>query len=208
MITGVAVGCGGSAAAPPTTTVRPSAHPLEGLAAAGTIVAPAFAVSVNTQLSGSIGDSRLLLRELDSAIASALLERGLQHGWILPRDLAVSYRHNPTYATDPYGLAEEPLRTAGFTTGSRLTEPLASQLRTMIALHDGARLVMLPIQLTLEPAVGAANSARASLKVAVVDPRFSEAIWVGVVRGDSTSTDPHALTRAVAEHLADLIVSR
>jgi hypothetical protein len=182
--------------------------PLAPLAATGAIVAPAFAVSVTTQLSGTIGDARLLLRDLDSAIASALSERGLRRGWILPADLAVSYKHNPTYAPDPYALAEEPLRGPAFTTASRLPEPLASQLRTMIALHDDARLVLLPIQLTFEPAAGAPNAARASLKLALVDPRFSEARWVGFVRSDSVSTDPRLLTRTVAERLVDLIASR
>jgi hypothetical protein len=78
----------------------------------------------------------------------------------------------------------------------------------MIALHDDARLVLLPIQLTFEPAAGAPNEARASLKLALVDPRFSEARWVGFVRSDSVSTDPRLLTRTVAERLVDLIASR
>jgi hypothetical protein len=185
----------------------PSGHPLEALIATGAVVAPAFAVSVSTQLSGFVADARLL-RELDSAIASSLTDRGLRHGWILPADLAASYRRNPTYAADPYALAEDPLRRTSFTTGSQLPEPLASQLRTMIALQDGARLVVLPIELAFEPAPGAPTTARASLKVAVVDPRFSNARWVGTVRSDSTSTDIRALTRAVAKRLVDLIASR
>lgn len=207
-LTLMAAACGGSTAAPPSTAPTPSAHPLASLAATGAIVAPAFAVSVPTPLAGAIGDERLLLRDLDSALASDLAARGLQHGWFLPHDLATSYRHNPTYATDPYALAEEPLRGSTFRVGSRLPEPLASQLRTMIALHEDARLVVLPIELSFEPAGGEPNAARASLKVALVDPRFSEARWVGVVRSDSVSADPRALTRAVASRFVDLIVSR
>ena len=171
---------------------------------------PAFAISVPAELEASIRvlEERAILRELDTAIASALAARGLQHGWILPSELVRSYKRNPTYATDPYALAEEPLRSATFTVGSRLPEPLASQLRTMIALHEGARLVLLPIQLTYASAGGAPNGKRASLRIALVDPRFSEARWVGEVRSDTTSADPHVLTTAIAERVVDLIVSR
>jgi hypothetical protein len=55
---------------------------------------------------------------------------------------------------------------------------------------------------------GAPTVARASLKVALVDPRFSEARWIGDVRSDTTSADPRALTAAVAAHLVDLIIGR
>jgi hypothetical protein len=202
--------CGGSAAAPPSTAPRPSARPLAALISSGAIIAPTFSVSAPADQSAAsrIGDGRGLLRDLDSNIVAAFAERGLRRGWIFPSDLAASYRRNPGYATDPYALAEEPLLRSGFTVGSRLPEPLASQLRTMIALHEDARLVLLPVQLSLEAVPGAPGVARASLKVALVDPRFSEAQWVGDVASDTTSADPRALTAAVAARLVDLIVGR
>jgi hypothetical protein len=46
------------------------------------------------------------------------------------------------------------------------------------------------------------------LRLVLVDPRFSEARWVGAVKSDSTSANPTVLTRAVARAVADLIVSR
>ena len=144
---------------------------------------------------------------MDEEIAAAIANRGLRTGWVLPADLALSYKHNPTYASDPYALAEEPLRSPNFVAGSRLTDPLASQLRTMIALHENARLVLLPIELRFDRA-DSSNTARATLRLATVDPRFSEARWVGEIRSDTTSADPHVLMAAVARQLADLIVSR
>ena len=123
-------------------------------------------------------------------------------------DLAASYRRNPGYATDPYALAEQPLLAESFAAGSRLPEPLASQLRTMIALQDGARLVLLPLDLSFWPVPGAPNDARARLKVALVDPRFSEAVWVGVVTSDTASADPRVLASAIAAHLVDLVAAR
>lgn len=186
------------------------ARPLASLVATGAVVPPAFSVSIPTPLESwpRMPDGRLLLRELDSAIAGTLAARGLRHGWVLAPDLATSYRHNPTYAPDPYALAEEPLRRPTFVAGTRLPEPLASQLRTMIALHDGARFVLLPVQLSFEPTANGSTTARATLRAALVDPRFSEARWVGEVQSDTTSADPRVLTAVVAERLVDLIVSR
>jgi hypothetical protein len=126
----------------------------------------------------------------------------------MPADLALSYKRNPTYATDPYALAEESLRASSFTVGTRLSEPLASQLRTMIALHENARVVLLPIELRFERADATSSAARATLRLALVDPRFSEARWVGTVNSDTTSAEPRVLTRALARGVADLIVSR
>lgn len=204
----IAAACGASGGRSSSVAPAPSTPPLASLVATGAIVAPTFSVSIPTDLSGRIGDAREVLRELDSAIAGALAARGLQHGWLLPSDLATSYKRNPTYAPDPYALAEQPLRSAAFTVGSRLPEPLASQLRTMIALHEDARMVLLPVQLSFERAENAPNALRASLKVAVVDPRFSEARWVGVVRTAAANADPHVVTKAVASDLVDLIASR
>lgn len=206
-------GCGGgTAASTPATAPAPEQHPLATLAATGAIVAPASALRVAPELSWSAqqGGARELLRALDDDIASALAERGLKSNWVLPADLALSYKRNPTYATDPYALAEESLRSPTFTIGTRLQEPLASQLRTMIALHDNARAVLLPVELRFErpDATSSAGVARATLRIAVVDPRFSEARWVGTVTSDTTSADPRVLTRAIARAVADLIVSR
>ena len=154
--------------------------------------------------------ARELLRALDDDIAAALTERGLKANWVMPADLALSYKRNPTYATDPYALSEESLRSSAVVAGGRLQEPLASQLRTMIALHENARAVLLPVELRFEraDATTSAGTARATLRLALVDPRFSEARWVGTVTSDTTSADARVLTRSLARGVADLIVSR
>lgn len=207
-------GCGGGStpAATPTPAPAPQRRPLAALAATGAIVAPTSMLHIAPELSWSAQQTgtRELLRALDDDIATALADRGLKANWVMPADLALSYKRNPTYATDPYALAEEPLRSSAFTISSRLQEPLASQLRTMIALHENARVVLLPVELRFEraDATSSANTARATLRLALVDPRFSEARWVGTVTSDTTSADARVLTRALARGVADLIVSR
>ena len=207
------VACGGGTpASTPATAPTPQRQPLAALAATGAIVAPTSMIRIAPELSWSAqqASARETLRALDDDIAVALAERGLKSNWVMPADLALSYRRNPTYATDPYALAEEPLRSSAFTGGTRLQEPLASQLRTMIALHENARAVLLPIELRFDraDATSSPGTARATLRLALVDPRFSEARWVGTVNSDTTSTDPRVLTRALARGVADLIVSR
>ena len=204
-------GCGGGSATP-TTAPAPERRPLAGLAATGAIVAPTSMIHVAPELSWSSqqAGARELLRALDDDIAAALTERGLKANWVMPADLALSYKRNPTYATDPYALSEESLRSSAVGAGGRLQEPLASQLRTMIALHENARAVLLPVELRFEraDATTSAGTARATLRLALVDPRFSEARWVGTVTSDTTSADARVLTRSLARGVADLIVSR
>jgi hypothetical protein len=204
------VACGGTNTPKPATQSTPELPPLAALVASGAILTPTFAVRVAPELDwrDRLGPTRDVLRGMDDAIAAALAERGLGRGWVMPADLALSYKRNPTYASDPYALAEEPLRASGFAAGARLSEPLASQLRTMIALHENARVVLAPVELRFERADSPAGAARATLRLALIDPRFSEARWVGDVRSDTSSSDVRVLTSALAKHVADLIASR
>ena len=89
--------------------------------------------------------------------------------------------------------------------GERYGEPLASQLRTMIALHDDARYVLLPVELRFER--DSAHGARGVLRVALVDARV-DGCALGRGRQGDPSTEPRArLIASVAAKLADLIVT-
>jgi hypothetical protein len=83
----------------------------------------------------------------------------------------------------------------------------------MIALHEDARFVLIPVDLHFEPETSGAGRAggsgavgRAVLRVAVLDPRFAEAKWVGEVKGDAAPTAAQALS-SVASRVADLFVA-
>ena len=64
---------------------------------------------------------------------------GSRRSGCIPRTSRARRERNPTYAVDPYALAVEPLRDAGTRAGAKLGDPLATQLRTIIALQDCAR---------------------------------------------------------------------
>src|SRR5207247_9507156 len=94
---------------PVPAAVTPSAA-LGDLAAQHVIVLPTFRVRFASELHwDTTVRPRDVQRSLDSAIARELDARGLTTNWILPEQLVQSYKRNPTYATDPYGLAEQPL---------------------------------------------------------------------------------------------------
>src|SRR5512142_2125392 len=176
------VACGGkpSAQAAPV----PTEHARANLAAQHVVVLPTDAAQVAAGLSWKVTASELR-RTLDADILSAFDERGLRKAWIFPDQLQSSYRRNSTYATDPYGLAEEPLRSPALAIDQRLPEPLASQIRTMVAFHEDARLVLAPVELVLEP-VGA-GAGRGTLRLVLMDARLSNVLWIGSVTGDSSA---------------------
>lgn len=159
-----------------------------------------------------VGGARAAARRLDTNIVAVLDARGLASRWVLPADLERSYQRNRTYAADPYQLAVEPLRAPNLAAAQKYGEPLSTQLRTMIALHEDARLVLIPVELRFEReaspgAAGTARSAgRAVLRTVVLDPRFAETRFVSDVRGDTSSVPARALA-SVASRLADLFVA-
>lgn len=175
--------------------------PLAPLATQHLVVAPTAFVHALDSLGwvSQMGGQQVVARRLDSALVDAFDIRGLTQRWVLPAELMRSYERNRTYATNPYQLTADPLRASSFKLGSRYGEPLATQLRTMIALHEDTRFVLLPIAVRFEKA-GPAE--RAVVRAAVLDARANEARWVADVRGDTASTPAGAITSA-AQRLAD-----
>lgn len=151
-----------------------------------------------------LGGGPAIGRALDSAIATALYERAVSRQWFMPADLIRSYERNRSYATDPYALTTTMLRAANFQATSRYGEPLSSQLRTMIALHESARMVLIPVELRFEKE---RTAGRAILRAVLLDARAADARWVGEVRGDTSSVPTRAL-ESVAGRFADLFVAQ
>jgi len=203
------LGCAGKPAAQtptPTPTATPVVRPFAALAEQRVIVAPAYRINEAdpTGWLAQIPRTREYLRSLDDSIGAELAARGLKAQWVFPADLARAAKRNPTYAVDPYALAADPLRSKNVAPQSRLTEPLASQIRTMIALHD-ARVVLLPVELRFEK--DQAGQGIAVLRLALLDGRLSEVRWVGEVRSAPSATLSPAILSSLAAHLGDLIAA-
>jgi len=182
-------------------------RPLAWLAGQRAVLTPVYRIREGDPLGwgAQIPRSREYLRALDSAIAGELAQRGLEKQWVYPPDLARSMRGSPTYAVDPYALAVEPLRNPGIAAGGKIGDPLATQLRTMIALHD-SRMVLLPVELRFDR--DKSGQGIAVLRAVLVDARIGDIRWVGEASSDPAPTFSRALISNVAGHFADLITIR
>ena len=191
--------------AQPVHPPEPPEHALANLAAQHVVVLPTYTARAAAGLTWTIPPVAELRRTMDADILSAFDERGLRKAWIFPEQLQSAYRRNPTYATDPYGLAEEPLRSPALAIDQRLPEPLASQIRTMVAFHEDARLVLAPVELVLEPAPGGTGVGRGVLRLVLMDARLSNVRWIGTVTGDSSASFGPVITASVAAKLAGVV---
>jgi hypothetical protein len=201
--------CGGRAK--PQTQPELAEHSLAGLAAQHIVLLPTYSIRVMTGLSWSaaIGRPVDVQRTLDADLLAAFDERGLRKTWIFPDDLQRSFKRNSSYAADPYNLAEEPLRSPALNTEQRLAEPLASQLRTLVALHEDARLILAPVEVRFEPVgSGAGTEGRAVLRLVLIDPRLSRPTWIGEVVSDSATAFGPVLSASLASKVANLVAIR
>jgi hypothetical protein len=157
--------------APPEPMMRPLAQ----LAAQRVIVAPAYTLATPDPLGWSalLPKSREWLRQFDDTLQSALGARGLAKQWIYPPDLVRAMKGSPTYAVDPYTLGSGILRSPSVVSGTRFGDPLATQLRTMIALQEDARAVIVPVEIRFEKEK--TGGGVAVLRVALLDGRLGDA---------------------------------
>ncbi|MEO9037807.1 MAG: hypothetical protein ABI442_20090 [Gemmatimonadaceae bacterium] len=179
-------------------------HSLSGLASQKIVLLPVYSVRVVPGLGwgGAIGRPTDVERTLDADILAAFDDKGLRHRWIFAEDLVQSYKRNASYATDPYALSEEFLRSPGLLIDARLPEPLASEMRTLIALHEDVRLVLAPVELRFEPA---AKGGRGVLRLVLIDPRYSAVRWIGEVASDSVASYGPVISATIAARLASVV---
>lgn len=188
----------------PQQPVGRAASPLAGLAGQHVVVLPVHYLRVDTLgWSSSIDRPRETLAALDSAIERSLDERGFRTAWTFPPALARSAKRNAGYVPDPYSLAAERLRSGVTMADNALKEPLASQVRGIIAVTD-ARYCLFPVELRFEPVAG---GARPVLRVALLDARASRLVWAGDVRGAVRPKFSDVALESVALALADLIAA-
>jgi hypothetical protein len=189
----------------PPATQLPAATPLAGLAGQHIVVLPVHYIRADTMgFATRITNPRAALAALDSALERTLAERGLSSSWTFPPALVRSARRNPGYVSDPYALAAERLRSGTRMSDGRLSEPLASQLRGIVAVTD-ARYVLFPVELRFERIPD--GRMRPILHVVLLDARGSSVRWVGDIRGAASTDITPSTLESVAFALADLIVA-
>lgn len=206
--------CARSAAAPPASSVpaspaAASAQPavrgvLAPLAAQPLVVLPVQGLRLTVAgWSDKVGDPRAYLATVDDEIAFAVGERGVRARWAFAPDLARSARRNPSYATDPYAIALDPLTKAERDPDAIIAEPLAGQLRALAGLWD-ARYALVPVEMRLAPAE---NGGRPVIHLVLVDVRESRVTWKGDVTGDLAREFSPAIAAGIAGRVADLFIT-
>jgi hypothetical protein len=105
---------------------------------------------------------------------------------------------------DPHALAVGNLVRLAKAGDDPLSEPLATQIRQLVALREG-RYAILPAALVFE---NAPNGMRAKVLLYLVDSRTARITWSGEVRSDVTPVFSAAMANSLAEHVGDLVVAR
>lgn len=198
----------GCAPARPAAQQQPAPlapRPLAIFAGRQLLVAPARYVRPGDSLgwAARVTDERDYLAQFDAELSAALEQREATPQWVFAEELGRAAARNPTYAPDPYALALGRLRPPIRRSVGQLPEPLASQLRTLVALFDNARYVLLPVEIRFEPAEN--GTGRAVLFLVLVDARLSQPVWMGEVAGVAESDFSPALAATLAARVADLV---
>jgi len=189
-------------AAPPVP-----ARPLAALMSQQVVVTPTQALRETDALgwTAQIPRSRVLLRALDDSIRAELGARGIDKQWVFPDALERAAQLNPSYAVNPYALDARGLISPSVVPGTSVAGALATQLRTIVALQESARGVLIPVELRFDRLPS--GEGEAVLHVVLVDGRTRDIRWVGDVRSTPSSTFSQALLTSLAAHFADLITA-
>lgn len=198
-----------AASVPACSASRPTAaaspvRPLAGIAARPLLVLPVRYVTFpdTGRLGPWLGSVTAYRTALDDEIAFALGERGLRGRWTFAPDVERAARRGAGTMPDPRELDARQLRRGARTDAWQLGEPLATQLRSLVALTE-ARLVLYPVELVLAADTGGTT---ATLHAVLVDARRSQVAWSGDVVARAPAGAPReAVAAAVASRLADLV---
>jgi hypothetical protein len=167
--------------------------------------------------SDQITDPRAYLIDLNTQLQHALTNRVPRTVWVFPSALVEVASQNPGYLADPYTMDPSQFAADRWRPGEKVEDPLAENLRGFTSFVD-ARVVLIPVELRFLPrpvpkghelpeaerTVMRADSAhrmeRAVLRLALVDTRTTEVMWVGDIIGDPMSALSPAVETNLVEH--------
>ena len=170
---------------------------------AGTKVAVVPVQFFRVDSSGWGAPSGMELRAaFDSLLSEALIEHGLGGTWATPSEVARAAKRNVMYAGDPRNLGAFPVR-YGAKKDAPISDPLASNLRRVVALHD-ARYALVPVELHID--TGKAGG-HLGVRLLLVDARLSSPVWQADLIGEDAPAYTAKLLQQLATRVAELIVA-
>jgi hypothetical protein len=163
-----------------------------------------YAAGDSGWLSAASATGRPRAARLDSALTTALRDRGLESKWSLPPTTSRVAQREVMNRTDPRSLATVGLVPSRRRNDVDLREPLGSQLRAIVALVPETRFVLLPLEARV--ASTATGQRQVTLRIALLDARMSTVISFPDVTGPPAADEAAAL-RGVAQKFAELVVA-
>lgn len=139
----------------------------------------------------------------DSLLSEQLEEHGLKGMWATPADVQRSAKRNAMYTADPRNLGAYPVRNGVSPQKPIVVDPLASNLRRVVALHD-ARYLLMPVELRAE---GGKDGGYLAVRLLLVDARLNSVLWQVDLPSERAATYSPALLLQLATRVADLVVA-
>ena len=138
----------------------------------------------------------------DSLLSEALNEHGLAGTWATPADVQRSSRRNAMYTGDPKNLGAFSVR-YGAAKDTPIADPLASNLRRIVALHD-ARYALVPVELHVDAEKGGGHL---GIRLLMVDARTSAPVWQADLVGETAAAYAPKLLLQLANRVVELVIA-
>ncbi len=179
-------------------------EPLAAFAGQKVSVMPIQFLRVDTTAPVKAQDWASVRRELNDSIGVAIAERGIGKKWAYAADIERMAKRNAVYVSDPNSLGAGGLRNRALKAGEPAPPVLINNLRPMIALGD-SRWALIPVELGF---AGAGAEKHPVLRLVLLDGRVGQVTWYADLPGVASPTFGSADIGALAQRIADLVVSR
>lgn len=163
-----------------------------------------FSPSASPQLSAELSNVRWqALREaFNDTLRNAFTVRAIAETWVWPAQLRQAHRRNPALVPDPSELAVGSIRGMRLEPDADLPERLAEQLRMLLAISEGRRYFLLPVDVILSHSAAGFTT---SGQVIAIDGRRHRVVWARRMTGPAAPT-PEAALSAYAGAIATLFM--
>ena len=151
-------------------------------------IAPAASAAMPPQLANLAWPA--LRESFNDTLRNAFTTRAIAETWVWPAELRQAHRRNPALLPDPFELSVGSLRGMRLEPDTDLPERLGGELRTLLAVSEGRRFFLLPLDVTLSH--GAAGFT-ASGQAILVDGRRQRVVWARRITGAAAATAEAAL---------------
>lgn len=193
----VVVLCGACATAQHGPSVEEEANVRLGGDAVVVLPLQSFSPSANPPLPPELTAVRwqALRESFNDTLRNAFTVRAIAETWVWPAELRQAHRRNPALVPDPYELAVGSLRGMRLEPDTDLPERLGEQLRTLLAISEGRRYFLLPVNVILS--YGAAGFTTSG-QVLLVDGRRQRVVWARRMTGPAAPSAEAALSAYAA----------